>query len=128
MKEKHGVLGRKYIDFLSARVCVMLTDCAPEGFREEAVAGVYGQPKDGNIFGIWFNGLVCPDEVVHECWHLFMSIMATADDKEHIFLELNDEIYAYSFHTLFNDVLDAVTGLKAYKELWDKEQKKGRKK
>lgn len=118
------ILQKKRIEFLECDIDVMLVDSAPKEFRENALAGVYGAPKEGSLFKIWFKGIVTSEEVVHECWHLFMTIMAVMDDDAKYFIDLNDEIYAYSFHTLFSKVLDAITRMKKYKEIYEKEIKK----
>jgi hypothetical protein len=121
-------LQKKKIEFLACDIIVMLTDSAPKGFRDDALAGVYEAPEKGNQFKVWFNGLITANEVVHECWHLFFTMMSVMDVNPKMFCELNDEIYAYSFHTLFDKVLDTITGMKKYKELYDREHKKHKKK
>ena len=115
------ILQKKRIEFLACDIDVILVDSAPKEFRKEALAEVYPTMENGNLFKVWFKGIVTSEEVVHECWHLFMTIMAVMDDSEKYFIDLNDEIYAYSFHTLFNKVLDAITSMKKYKEIYDKE-------
>ena len=113
----------KHFDFLGCDVQVSLVDKSPEGHREEALAGV-SPMENGNVFKIWFKGLVTPQTAAHETWHLFMTILATMDNKEHFFLELNEEIYAYNFHTLYGKVLETVTSMKKYHKLWEQNKKK----
>lgn len=112
----------KHFDFLGFDVQVSLVDKSPEGHREEAFAGV--SPMENGVFKIWFKGLVTPQIVAHEAWHLYMKILATMDNKEHYFIELNEEIYAYNFHTLYGKVLETVTSMKKYHKLWEQNKKK----
>ena len=113
----------KHFDFLGCDVQVSLVDKSPEGHREEALAGV-SPMENGNVFKIWFKGLVTPQIVAHETWHLYMTILATMDNKEHYFIELNEEIYAYNFHDLYGKVLETVTSMKKYHKLWEQNKKK----
>lgn len=117
------ILQKKRIEFLECDIEILLVDFPPKEFRKEALAGVYPPVKDSNLFKIWFKGVVTAEEVVHECWHLFMTMLAVMDDSEKYFVDLNEEIYAYSFHTLFGKILDAITSMKKYKELYDKQYK-----
>lgn len=78
-----------------------------------------GCSDDGRKFKIWFtvgDGVPTLAMVSHECWHLFMSIMSYVDQHEHRFSELADEVYAYSFQTLFSTVLDFMLGSEMYQK------------
>ena len=117
---------KKRFDFMVFRIEVQMRDEPPYGFSSEALAGVYDEPNDDNIYMLWFNKLPSKEVITHECWHLFMTLMAQIDTHEHGFLELNGEIYAYNFHILYSKILDALCGMKYYKELykeWEKEKK-----
>lgn len=120
MKEK------KTFDFLGIQVECLLTDTVPDEYRSEALGGVYGCPvkDDPTTFRIWFKGLVKDTTIVHECWHLYFAIMKYIDTRIHTFEELYEEIYAYSFHTLYLRVLDTITSMKTYKKFWEDEKEK----
>ena len=113
---------KKTIEFLNQQIEVQLLDHTPEG-HGNAIAGVL-PTEENEPFKIWFNGLVTDGTLVHECWHLFMTMMGTLDESPKYFLELNSEIYAYTFHTLFLQIKDTVTGMKSYKALYRKRGKK----
>ena len=118
------MIERKKVKFLSFKIIVEIRDDTPEGFGEEAAGGCYDQPNENNEFKIWFTverGAVGLKAITHECWHLFMSIMKMIDTHEHTFEELNNEIYAYSFHNLFGDVLGAVINSKLYQKAIEEE-------
>lgn len=116
----------KTIDFLGVKVQCLLTDTSPDDFGDEADGGVYGKPiiDDPTTFRIWFKGVVKDYVFVHECWHLFFAIMKYLDTRIHTFDELYEEIYAYSFHTLYLNVLETVTNMKLYKKFWEEHSKK----
>ena len=114
---------KKAFDFLGFSVEVWLVNSVPNGHRAEALAGVEPHEPNSPIVQIWFKGLVNPTMVVHECWHLYMEMLSAMDNKAHWFDELNSEIYAYSFHSLFDKVLENVTGMKEYHRLWDEKDK-----
>ena len=99
-------------------------DKVPEEYSPEALGGVYGYPvkDDPTTFRIWFKGLVKEYVMVHEVWHLFFAIMKHLDHRDHSFDELYAEIYAYSFHVLYSNVLDAVTHMKLYHKFWEAEK------
>lgn len=115
---------KKTFDFLGFTVEVWLVDSVPDGHRKEALAGVEEHEPNSPVVKIWFRGLVCPTMVVHECWHLYMTMLGAMDNKAHWFDELNSEVYAYSFHSLFDKVLESVTSMKAYHQLWEAQDKK----
>ena len=120
---------KKRFDFMVFRIEVQMRDEPPYGFSEEALGGVYDEPNNDNIYMIWFNKLPSKEAIVHECWHLFMTLMAQVDNHEHGFLELNGEIYAYSFHILYSNILDALCSMKYYNQLykeWQEEKKNGK--
>lgn len=116
---------RKTFEFMGlVDVEVQLRDDAPEGFREEALGGVYNEPCGEDLkYTVWFKGLPYGYALVHESWHLFCTIMAHIDNCEHSWLDLNSEIYAYNFHVLNNKILEIVTGMKWYKKLYDEREK-----
>lgn len=105
---------KKRFYFLAFIVEVYITDCAPEGFREDAIAGVYPHEDNSPVFKIWFKKTITQESLVHECWHLFMTMLMVMDNDPHYFEELNNEIYAYNFHSLVTNVLETATGMKAY--------------
>lgn len=117
MKEK------KKFRFLIYDVEVCFRDDIPEGFGESAAAGTYQGCIDGK-FKMWFKDLPAPEEIAHECWHLFMQIMSFVDSHEHTFEELISEIYAYNFHIFFCEVVKALTSMKRYKTLYEERSKK----
>lgn len=112
---------KKSFNFLAFTVEVYITDSAPNGFRKEAVAGVYPHEDNSPVFKIWFKKTLTQETLVHECWHLFMTMLMAMDNRPHYFDELNTEIYAYSFHSLVSNVLETATNMKAYTEYF-KEQ------
>lgn len=114
---------RKRFNFLAFVIEVYLTDSAPEGFREEAVGGVFPHEDNSPVFKIWFKKTITQESLVHECWHLFMTMLMVIDNKPHYFEELNTEIYAYSYHSLVSNVLETVTGMKAYAEYFMENEK-----
>lgn len=115
-------VGKKKFNFLAFTVEVWITDSTPEGFREKAVAGVFQHEDNSPLFKIWFKKTLSYESLVHECWHLFMTMLMAMDNKPHYFLELNDEIYAYSYHSLVSNVLETATSMKIYSDYF-KEQK-----
>ena len=117
-------INKKSFDFLAFKVEVWLTDSAPKGFRDEALAGVFHHEANSPIFKIWFKKTVTTNSLVHECWHLFMTILSAMDCTPHYFDELNSEIYAYSFHSLTQNVLETATSMKAYSLYYYEEEKK----
>lgn len=119
------MIERKKFEFLVFDVEVILREDVPKGFSDCALGGVYDVPSDDGCleFKVWFKGVPAKDAIVHECWHLFMHMMADVDGHDHTFLELNNEIYAYSFHTLYNSVVSILTNMKLYKKLYDEEYK-----
>lgn len=115
----------KTFDYLGITIECVLTDEVPEEFSSNAMGGVYGVPvkDDPTTFRVWFKGLVKDTTFVHECWHLFFAIMKYVDTRIHTFDELYEEIYAYSFHSLYIKVVETITNMKMYKKLWEKEKK-----
>ena len=114
---------RRYIEVLTFKVVIELRETTPEGFAETASAGVYDEPDENFTFKMWFKIEEDPlglKIIAHECWHLFMSIMNHVDKFEHTFEELNNEIYAYNFHKLVGDVLDALFSTKTYSRFLEK--------
>lgn len=105
---------KKTFPFFSFIIEVYITDSAPEGFREEAIAGVYPHEDNSPVFKIWFKKTLTQETLVHECWHLYMTMLMAMDNKPHYFEELNNEVYAYGFHSLVMNVLDTATSMKAY--------------
>ena len=105
-------------DFLYFSVEVTLTDTVPEGFREEALAGVYSEITD-NTVRVWFKGPVTQDAIVHEAWHLFHKTLAAMDNQLHYFDDLNSEIYAYEFQWLCGKLLELITSMDLYKTLYN---------
>ena len=109
------------------KVEVQIWDGVPEGFNENAVAGVYDEPKESKdgtpIYTVWFSGLVEGYVIMHESWHLFCTMMAHIDSHEHSWRHLNEEIYAYNFHVLSGEVLENLTSMKYYKKLYDERDK-----
>ena len=119
MKEK------KYFEVMTFKVCLELRDDVPKDFAEKAVGGVYDLPDDNMVFRMWFNtsnGTPGLRIISHECWHLFMTIMNYIDKHEHTFEELNNEIYAYNFHKLFNDVIGNMFNMKMYQKALAEEE------
>lgn len=114
-------ISKKKFNFLAFIAEVWFTDSAPEGFREEAVAGVFSHEGNSPLFKIWFRKSLDYETLVHKCWHLFMTMLMSMDNKPHYFAELNDEIYAYSYHTLVSNVLETVTEMKAYSDYFMKQ-------
>lgn len=116
---------KKTFDFLGIKIECLLTDTSPEDFGDNADGGVYGVPVLDNptTFRVWFKGLVKDFVVVHECWHLYFAIMKYIDSRVHTLDELYEEIYAYTFHTLYSRVLETVTTMKLYKKFWEEEKK-----
>ena len=106
-------------DFLTFTVFVEMRDDVPDGFLDIAAGGCYDDP-DTCKFGIWFKdpSPSC-NMIVHECWHLYMSLMSYIDHAPHTFEELNSEIYAYSFQLLYGQVLDIIYNSKHYKAAED---------
>ena len=116
----------KRFEHMDVYIEVVLSDTSLKGFNYDAVAGVYDCPKvvSGKyVFTIWFKEYISTSRLCHECWHLFMTIMKYIDSQYHGFSELNSEIYAYTFHALCVKVEDTATGMKLYKEFWEKRQK-----
>lgn len=116
-------VSKKRFNYLCFIIEVWLVDSAPEGFREEAVAGVFPHEDNSSLFKIWFKKSLSYESLVHECWHLFMTMLIAMDNKPHYFSELNNEIYAYSYHTLVSNVLETVTGMSAYCEYFMEQDK-----
>lgn len=119
---------KKTFDFMGVKVECILTDKEPEDYSPGADGGVYGAPvlDDPTTFRVWFKGLVKDYVIVHECWHLYFAIMKHIDSRVHTLDELYEEIYAYTFHTLYSRVLETVTTMKLYKKFWElhKEEEK----
>lgn len=120
---------KKTFDFMGVfKVEIQMRDDSPEGFRDEALGGVYNEcfrDKDDNyIFKVWFKNLPVSVAITHECWHLFCMMMAYIDSAEHCWGSLNSEIYAYNFHMLHCNLVENLTSMKWYKKLWDERQKK----
>lgn len=113
---------KKTIEFLGQQIEVQLLDKVPDG-HENAIAGVL-PTEENEPFKIWFKGLIADSTLVHEVWHLFMTMMGALDNEPKYFLELNTEIYAYNFHTLYRSVKDTVTGMKSYKALYKKRNRR----
>ena len=110
---------RKKLEFLSFRIILEIRDKAPDEWDENACGGCYDAPDDDICFKLWFaleTSIPTFRTISHEVWHLFMTIMNYADKHEHTFEELNNEIYAYSFHTLFGMVMDSLLESKAYQK------------
>lgn len=114
-------VSKKRFPFLAFTVEVWLTDSAPNEFRKEAVAGVFPHEDNSPLFKIWFKKSLTYESLVHECWHLFMTMLVGMDNKPHYFAELNDEIYAYSYHSLVSNVLETATSMKAYIDYFEEE-------
>ena len=115
----------KTFRFLGVTVECLLTDTIPDGFSSDASGGVYTLPvvDDPTTFRVWFKGLVKDYVFVHECWHLFFAIMQFIDNRVHTMDELYEEIYAYSFQTLYSGVMEIITHMKLYKRFWDEYEK-----
>ena len=113
----------KTLHWLTFDVKLELHEDVPEGYNENALAGVDDEADDDGRFRIWFKGITTIDAVVHETWHLFFIIMAFSDSHAVRFDELNRELYAYSFQHLFNMVHDNLTGMRLYRRLWDERSK-----
>lgn len=116
-------VSKKKFDFLAFTVEVWLTDSAPIGFKEEAIAGVFPHEDNSPVFKIWFKKSLSYESLVHECWHLFMTMLMVMDKEPHFFSELNSEIYAYSYHSLVSNVLETATSMKAYSEYFMEQDK-----
>ncbi len=121
---------QRTIEYLGFTIrCLLLSkeEDAPtiygEVFREDAVGGV--ARSDGNEFTVWFRDIPPMNAMVHETYHLFCYLMETMNGETlFAWSELNTEIYAYGFHTLFNRVSDTFTGMQLYKRMYD-EYKEG---
>lgn len=108
---------RKSFRFLGFTVLVELRDNPPEGFLEKTAGGCFDDPDDKGRFRVWFLGDLPPLKVIsHECWHLYMTILGYMDTHEHTFEELNNEIYAYNFNILFENVLTLLFSMKRYQK------------
>ena len=120
------MIEKKRFTFLGVTVECVLTDKSPDDFSDEAEGGVYGAPvlDDPTTFRVWFKGIVKDYVFVHECWHLYFAIMKYIDTRIHTFDELYEEIYAYSFHMLYVNVLETITHMKLYKRFWEEHAKK----
>ena len=82
---------KKSFQWLIFTIEVYITDSAPEGFREEAIAGVYPHETNSPVFKIWFKKIFSTETLVHECWHLYMTMLMAMDSRPHYFREnLND--------------------------------------
>lgn len=116
---------KKTFDFLGVEVECLLTDTPPEDFSPGAEGGVYGVPvkDDPTTFRVWFKGLVKDTTFVHECWHLFFAIMKYIDTRIHTFDELYEEIYAYTFHSLYLKLVETTTHMKTYHKFWEEKEK-----
>lgn len=115
---------KKSFNFMGFIVEVYITDSAPNGFREDSVAGVYPHEDNSPVFKIWFRKTLTQEMLVHECWHLYMTMLMVMDSSPHYFEELNNEIYAYNFHSLVMNVLDTATGMKVYADYFMNEETK----
>lgn len=94
---------------------------------ENADGGVNDEPyfvSGHPVFKIWFSfahGIPATSIIAHECWHLYMTILSYVDSHYHTFQELNNEIYAYTFQDIFNEVMNAVVSSKLCKKKIDEE-------
>ena len=109
----------KHIKLFTFNITVEMFDDIPEDMPEYADGGVYDEPDDNFNFKVWFSfvrGIPKLQYIAHECWHLYMTVLKHIDSNEHAFEELNNEIYAYNFQDLFQNVLDALLSSKIYKK------------
>ena len=117
----------KFIKVLTFTVLVEIRDDMVEEVPEYADGGVHDGPfmKNGRIcFKIWFSlvrGLPAIQHIVHECWHLYMTILKYIDEHEHTFEELNNEVYAYTFQDSFQNIFNTILTSKIYQKLIEKE-------
>ena len=120
---------RVVVKILTFKVEIKLYDKTPKGMPDYADGGVYDDlslDKDHDAFKIWFSfarGIPTLQTLVHECWHLYMTILSHVDNHEHTFEELNNEVYAYCFQDIFHTVFNAVICSKTYKRLADEDDR-----
>lgn len=121
------MIERKKFSFLTYTVIVEVRDTAPEKWNPLAIGGCYDEPDDKGNFVVWFTldkGAPGLKTIAHECWHLFMTILNHVDKYNHTFEELNNEIYAYNFHMLFNSILESIFVTKGYQRAIAEEDEK----
>ena len=116
-------VSKKRFNYLCFIIEVWLVDSAPKEFRNEALAGVFPHEDNSPLFKIWFKKSLTYETLVHECWHLFMTMLMTMDNKPHYFYELNTEVYAYNFHSLVSNVIETATSMKAYSDYFMEQEK-----
>lgn len=121
---------RKTFEFLSFSIAVEIWDKPWDEDSENIFGCCCFDLRGDGYFTVRFLMIDSPlklEALVHETWHLFMSIMKMADTHYHSFEELNQEIYAYNFQVLHSKILDIVLKSKSYKKLSEKikEEKNG---